>query len=162
RAHGLPATSLAWGLWQPATGMTAHLQQADLARMARAGIAAMPVGDCLAAFDQAISLPDAVLAAARLDVGVLRAQAGAGVRAPLLGGLPGARRPAAAPGAGEARSWAQQLVGLPAEQRLGVVVELVSGHVATVLGHVTAGGVDAGLPFRDLGFDSLTAVELRN
>src|SRR5262249_40605012 len=147
----------------PATGMTAHLQQADLARMARAGIAAMPVGDCLAAFDQAISLPDAVLAAARLDVGVLRAQAGSGVAAPLLRGLLGARRPAAAaaaPGAGEARSWAQQLVGLPAEQRLGVVVELVLGHVATVLGHVTAGGVDAGLPFRDLGFDSLTAVEL--
>ena len=170
RAAGLPACSLAWGLWAGASGMTGHLGQGDRARMARGGVAALTAADGLALLDLAISRDEAVLVLARLDVAGLQAQAGrAGEAAPLLRGLiPSAGEPgrrAAGAGAGGVSGpglLRERLAAVPAQDRGGVLAELVRGHAAAVLGHSSPGTVEASLSFKELGFDSLTALELRN
>ncbi|WP_143688567.1 beta-ketoacyl reductase, partial [Streptomyces barkulensis] len=163
RAQGLPAVSLAWGLWGQSSGMTGELSEVDRARMRRAGIAPLATGEALAALDAALTGTDrAALVAARLDLSALRSQAGDGtlpapfrglVRAPL-------RRSASTPGA--EGSWAGRLSGLAESERRRALLDLVRGQVATVLGHTRPGTVPADRPFTELGFDSLTAVELRN
>ncbi|MBM7774892.1 acyl transferase domain-containing protein/NADPH:quinone reductase-like Zn-dependent oxidoreductase/acyl carrier protein [Actinokineospora baliensis] len=120
QALGLPATSLAWGVWAHRGAMTADLDSADLARIARSGVAPLSTADALALFDQALGDP-----------------------APVLVPLRRAVVPAAEP-------------------VVEGVLALVRREVATVLGHRDADAVDLARPFRDLGFDSLSAVELRN
>ena len=81
-----------------------------------------------------------------------------------LPAVPGGRAPVRAVAASAVRSvdWAGKLAGLaPAEQRR-LVLDLVRGHAATVLGRDDAGALRVDVPFKDLGFDSLTAVELRD
>ncbi|MFI6982152.1 type I polyketide synthase [Embleya sp. NPDC050154] len=167
RAAGLPATSLAWGLWAQSEGMTDGLGGADLSRLHRSGVLALSADDGLALFDAATGTDAALLVAARWDTAALRAQA-------VDGGLPSVLRdlvPAAPSrrvargGAGADRSAGslrERLSGLSAEERERAVSTLVREHVATVLGHGTAESVDPERAFKDLGFDSLTAVELRN
>ena len=95
----------------------------------------------------------------RLDLGALRAQARAGLLPPLLRGLvraPGRRSDS---GGG---SLAQRLAEVAEADRERVVLELVSAQVAAVLGHASAAAIDPARAFKDLGFDSLGAVELRN
>ncbi|AEW95639.1 MULTISPECIES: type I polyketide synthase [Streptomycetaceae] len=163
RALGLPATSVAWGLWAEASGMTGGLGDADQARLRRAGVAAMPTEQGLAAFDAALAgtgRPDPV--AARLDPAGLRAGAGNRPLPVLFRTLfPAAtqRRAADVPTAG---SWADRIRALPAAERDAALLSLVRAQVATVLGHARAEAVPADRVFNDLGFDSLTAVELRN
>ncbi|MFF1615807.1 type I polyketide synthase, partial [Amycolatopsis sp. NPDC058278] len=160
RARGLPALSLGWGLWADATGMTGHLDETDVARMSRAGIGSFPAGRGLALFDAALGLDAAHLLPARLDLAAVRAQASSGVpalfralvRAP-------ARRTAAS---GGSTSWTERLAALPPAEQDQAMLDLVRSRVATVLGHATAETIDAHRAFKDLGFDSLTAVELRN
>ncbi|MFD4688733.1 beta-ketoacyl reductase, partial [Streptomyces sp. NPDC058461] len=78
RADGLPAVSLAWGLWATGAGMTGHLGAADLARIARGGIVAFPPADGLALFDAATRLDAPALLPLRLDTAALARQATAG------------------------------------------------------------------------------------
>ncbi|MER5935653.1 type I polyketide synthase, partial [Streptomyces sp. NPDC002054] len=170
RAEGLPATSLAWGLWAPHVGnggMAARLDEVDLRRIAREGVAALAADEGLSLFDTAVMVDSAVLLPMHLDVAVLRAQAvSAGSTPALLRALvrvPARRTVERRDGGTDSGSpLAARLLGLPAAEHEGVLLELVSGHVAAVLGHSGAGSVDAERAFRDLGFDSLTAVELRN
>ncbi|MFD7629881.1 type I polyketide synthase [Streptomyces sp. NPDC059851] len=170
-ARGLTACSLAWGLWATADGMAGALDEADLTRMARAGVTGLAPEEGLALFDTSRTLDDAVLVPMRVEPAVLRAQAADGTLPPLLRGLvrTPARRAAAPATRAVSRTVAapegslrERLAGLPAAERQQAVDELVSGQVAAVLGHGTADDVDADRGFLDLGFDSLTAVDLRN
>ncbi|GDY60078.1 hypothetical protein SVIO_107010 [Streptomyces violaceusniger] len=160
RSAGLAGHSLAWGLWAQRSGMTGTLDEADLARMSRAGLQALSDEEGLALFDAAVRLDRPLVVVARLDVAAMRAS---GVDSRLLRGLVGgsARRAAASVSA-HGGELAGRLAALPVEERHSAVLELVRTQAATVLGHATVGGVDADAAFRDLGFDSLTAVELRN
>ncbi|MEV4316929.1 SDR family NAD(P)-dependent oxidoreductase [Actinocrispum sp. NPDC049592] len=159
RAQGLPATALAWGLWGQASSMTGHLDQADLARISRGGVAPLGSEQGLALLDTALGLSTPLLAPARLDMPALRALMSSGMASPVLRGLvrTQAKRAAAAEGTADV---AGRLAGLDAGAQRAILLDLVCGTVATVLG--TNGGTDAEKPFKDLGFDSLTAVELRN
>ncbi|GAA4544859.1 type I polyketide synthase [Streptomyces collinus] len=167
RAAGLPATSLAWGLWEETSTITGHLAEADLRRLARSGLLPLATDDAMALFDAAPATGESVLAVTRLDTRAIRAL---GDRVPpLLAGLVrgnSARRPAAAgdapAGRPEGQGLADRLAALPATERERALVDVVRGRVAAVLGHADHTAIDADRPVQELGFDSLTAVELRN
>ncbi|WP_433335405.1 SDR family NAD(P)-dependent oxidoreductase [Spirillospora sp. CA-294931] len=154
--QGLPAQSLAWGPWA-SDGMAADLDDSDRARMSRGAIRELPTDEALALFDNAAGhVADPMLAAVRLDPKTLRGDAAE--LPPALRGLAGRTiRKASSTG-----SLAKALLDVAEGERLGVVVELVRGRVAAVLGHDSAAAVEVTRAFQDLGFDSLTAVELRN
>ncbi|MFB7668740.1 SDR family NAD(P)-dependent oxidoreductase [Kitasatospora sp. NPDC056138] len=158
RAEGLPAHSLAWGLWAESGGMTRHLAEADLRRLSRTGLAAIPTDQGLALFDAALSTDRTVLVPARLDSAALRATSEV---PPLLRGLVRVprRREATASGAAAFR---QRFAGLAPEERGRAVLDLVRAQVAAVLGYASPDRVEPDRGFLDLGLDSLTALELRN
>jgi len=162
RAHGLAGLSVAWGLWEQASAMTRHLGDSDRARMSRVGLTPLSGQQALALFDDAMLADRAVLVAARLDTATL---AGDGaVLPPILRELaarPSRRVVADAGTAASTSGLRTRLHGLTAEGRHRELVDLVSTNAAIVLGHSTA-DINAERAFQDLGFDSLTAVELRN
>jgi acyl carrier protein len=160
RASGLPALSLAWGLWQDASELTAGLGEADRARLAAAGFAPMPAGDGLALFDAAPAAGRAVLLTARLDLAALRAAARSGLLHPLLRGL--VRRPTAPAGGAGGPQLPDRLAGLPVAEQRQLLLDVVRGQVADVLGYAGPAAVATDRGLLDMGFDSLTAVELRN
>ncbi|MBS2966924.1 SDR family NAD(P)-dependent oxidoreductase, partial [Actinocrinis puniceicyclus] len=157
RAEGLPASSLAWGLWADA-GMGAALEEAEFARLERMGVGALSAELGFELFDRALGLADALLVPVRLDLAVLRNQARDGMLPALLRGL--VRMPAKR--SGGAGSLADRLAGVPQADWERVALELVRGQVAAVLGHASPDAVGADRAFKELGFDSLSAVELRN
>ncbi len=160
RARGLSGVSLAWGLWEQASGLTGGLGERDLARIARSGMRALSSEEGLRLFDGALGVGESLVLPVPLELAALRAQARAGVLPALFDGLVGvsAQRAGGALDGGLAR----RLAAVSEGEREGVVLELVRGQVAGVLGHGSAESVDVQRPFKDLGFDSLTAVELRN
>ncbi|MCX5269786.1 type I polyketide synthase [Streptomyces sp. NBC_00199] len=168
--QGLPATSLAWGLWDQASRMTGHLDGTALSRLSRTGVTALTPQEGLALFDAALGLRQPLSVAMGLDPAVLAERAAAGVLEPLFAALvrPRAGAPAAraARGAGGPGSGgdvlADRLAALPAQGRRALLAEVVCENVAAVLGHATADSVGLERPFKTLGFDSLSAVELRN
>uniref|UniRef100_UPI001C841B37 type I polyketide synthase n=1 Tax=Streptomyces beigongshangae TaxID=2841597 RepID=UPI001C841B37 len=166
RARGLPGTSLAWGLWATGGGMTGHLGGADLARIARGGITPFAPADGIALLDTATGLDAPALVPLRLDTRALAEQAAAGGLPAFLRGLVRTppRRAAAGRGPGHdtAPALRQRLAGLPPAQRERVLTDVVRTHAALVLGFPDPAAVGAETPLLDLGFDSLTAVELRN
>ncbi|MFJ9697844.1 SDR family NAD(P)-dependent oxidoreductase, partial [Kitasatospora sp. NPDC101183] len=168
-ALGLPATSLAWGLWADAEGMAGGLGAAGLARWARAGLPALGTQEALALFDAALRHSAPALVPVRFDRAALQARAAAGpLPAPLRALVRAPRRRAAAgrTAAGSTAStgstWAERTAALPAPERSRTATDLVLTAVSTVLGHATSATVDASRAFKDLGFDSLTGVDLRN
>ncbi|MFJ9821130.1 SDR family NAD(P)-dependent oxidoreductase [Streptomyces sp. NPDC101151] len=163
RTLGLPAHSLAWGLWAQAGGMTGTLDETDLTRIARGGVAPLETEEGLALFDAALRGEDPAVLPVKLDMASLRAQ-GEGL-APLFRTLVPVRRAGAATGpvaAGGADALRDRLAGLLEAEREPFLTELVQSHVATLLGYRSAQDVGRTLAFRELGFDSLAAVELRN
>ncbi len=163
RSLGLPATSVAWGMWEPGGGMTAGLDRADRERIARSGIAPLPPDHGLALLDAAVTSDRALLVAVRVVLATLRAGARAGSLPAVLRGIVPAGAPRAAVPDGSADGdLADRLAGLGAVQRADLLLELVREQVSTVLGHGTGRSVAPTAEFGELGFDSLTAVELRN
>ncbi|WP_260408611.1 phosphopantetheine-binding protein, partial [Planomonospora venezuelensis] len=139
------------------------LGPADLARLARAGIAPLSVEQGLGLFDAAVAGDDAVVVAARWDTAGLRARAENGDLPPMLRGLVRVPRQAVSSAAhAGGTTLAGRMAALPRPDALRLLVESVQGHVAAVLAHGSAGSVEVNRPFNELGFDSLTAVELRN
>ncbi|MCG0069613.1 SDR family NAD(P)-dependent oxidoreductase, partial [Streptomyces tricolor] len=156
RAQGLPATSIAWGLWAPASAMTSG---ADTGRLARGGVLPLPADRGLELFDAACAAEAPLTVAARLDLTAFRAQ---GTRMPaVLRSLAGAaaRRTARAADAGTLRD---RLAAQTPAERTRTVLDLVRGQAAAVLGHESAAAIAEDRAFLELGFDSLTAVDLRN
>ncbi|WP_433550576.1 SDR family NAD(P)-dependent oxidoreductase [Micromonospora zamorensis] len=158
-ALGLPATSLAWGLWAQTSGITGHLDPADLARIGRSGMIPLSTAEGLSLFDEALRMTLPVLVPARLDRHALRTQAAAGPLPGPLRGLVRVRRSAAAAAEGD---WAERLADHGPAQQHQLLLQLVRAQAAEVLGHPGSDRVDAAQAFKDLGFDSLTAVQLRN
>ncbi|OCB26301.1 polyketide synthase [Mycobacterium malmoense] len=163
RAHGLAGLSLAWGLWEQASAMTAHLGERDKARMSRLGIAPLSTDQALESFDAAMLVDAPVLMAARLDRVALSDNAAALPQ--LLSELAARTTRRVVDDADTAAlttGLTARLHGLTPDARRRELVDLVRGNAATVLGLPNPADIDAGRAFQELGFDSLTAVELRN
>ncbi|MEV4483841.1 type I polyketide synthase, partial [Micromonospora coxensis] len=161
RGRGLPAHALAWGMWDT-DGMAATLSAADRSRVTRSGLGLItePVG--VALLDAAVATDTPALVPAVVDVPALRTAAGTTGVPPIWRALVGtvtARRQAGGAAAG---GLAQRLATLTSDEARAQVDVLVRGLVAQVLGHGGADAVPADRAFRELGFDSLTAVDLRN
>jgi polyketide synthase 7 len=163
RAAGLPAMSLAWGLWEQPSTMTAHLNSLDTARIRRGGLAAMTATQALQMFDTALASDYPAVVTARLDRAALTDPTLSAGLPPLFNALrPRPLRRLADNAAGAAQSaLAQRLQHLDLHQQRRVLVELVGTHAAAVLGQPTE-GIDPDTAFQDFGFDSLSAIELRN
>ncbi len=159
RAEGRPAVSVAWGLWATEQGMGGRLGTAELARLARTGMVPLRIDEGLELLDVARTSPRALLLGARLDLRAIGAAIGEGEVPGLLRGLIAGRRRKRAAATG---SLAARLGDAPASERARIALELVRVQAAAVLGHSTPETIGAERAFRELGFDSLAAVELRN
>ncbi|MFE9747961.1 SDR family NAD(P)-dependent oxidoreductase [Saccharothrix saharensis] len=156
RASGLPAVSLAWGLWADTSGMTAELSEVDRRRTARSGVVPLAAADGLALFDTALALDEPALVPAAL------APTGGGDVPPLFRDLVRTTRRAAATSRRAVGGLREQLEPLSAADRDRALLDLVATHVAAVLGYADVTAVEPARAFQELGFDSLMAVELRN
>ncbi|MEV0005527.1 type I polyketide synthase [Micromonospora sp. NPDC050980] len=161
RAAGRPATSVAWGPWDEPDGVSGAPEVRD--RLARLGLPAMEPGAALAALGQAVALDDPTLVVA--DVRwqpFVETMTASGPR-PFFDGVPEVRGLAARPHspAPAARELRETLLAAPPHERRPVLLDLVRDHAARVLGHPSADAVGADDKFLELGFDSLTSIELR-
>ncbi|MCP2170505.1 type I polyketide synthase, partial [Goodfellowiella coeruleoviolacea] len=159
RALGLSGLSLAWGRWEQISEMASSMSESDVSRMSRAGGAGLTAKAGMRLFDQAIACRDALLAPMRLDRAAAREFYGSHVP-PLLRELVG--KPARRRAREVDTSWRQRVAGLTEAERLAVLFKLVREHVAAVLGYGSPDDIDSAHSFRSMGFDSLTAVQLRN
>ncbi|CPR08054.1 Fatty acyl-AMP ligase FadD28 and polyketide synthase [Mycobacterium bohemicum DSM 44277] len=153
------ATSVAWGYWQAPSGMTAHLTTADLARLARTGLTPITNDHGLALFDAALSSQRPNLVASPFNVATLTRQARHGALPSMLSTLTTSRPRASA---ASARGLRAQLATQTPEQQLRALTAMVTTTTAAVLAHPDPAALDPDRPFKDLGIDSLTALELRN
>nr|BCB14664.1 type I polyketide synthase [Streptomyces spiroverticillatus] len=165
RAQGLPALSLAWGLWTGDRGMGAGLTDADLRRMRDGALGPLGIEENLTLFDAAAAVDEPVVLPVRVNLAALRAR-GADVPALLRTLVPApVRRTVRAAAAGpvvQEMSLEERLAPLPEDERHEVLEELICAEVAGVLGHSDPAALDPARSFQESGFDSLTAVELRN
>ncbi|MBF9135558.1 SDR family NAD(P)-dependent oxidoreductase, partial [Plantactinospora sp. S1510] len=165
RARGLPAVSVGWGLWDADSAMTAGLGEVERARLGRAGVAVLPVEQGLALFDAALVVDRSQVLGLRLDLSALRELAQLGELPALFAGLVRVRTrsaPTVVVDTGGGNGLVDRLLGLgEADQRL-MLLDVVRRTAAVVLAHEDVDAVDPERPFTELGFDSLTAVELRN
>ncbi|WUT08076.1 SDR family NAD(P)-dependent oxidoreductase [Streptomyces sp. NBC_00704] len=156
-ARGLPATSLAWGLW--AEGMGSTLSSSETARWTTAGMTALTNAEGTALLDAALALDTPLLAPVRWDRTTLTTLAERNELPALL------RRMAPAPrrrsGTTSGATWQEQTAGLSEVERAAAVRDLVTRVCAAVL-HTQPEHLATDQAFKQLGFDSLTAVELRN
>ncbi|WP_443743057.1 type I polyketide synthase [Streptomyces rhizosphaericus] len=165
RAQGLPAVSLAWGMWQQAagTGMTGRLGDADQRRMTRGGVAPLSPAEGMELFDTALRTAEPTVLPIKLDLGALRAQAAGGAVHPLLHRLaPTARRAAAPRATADQGLVTDRLAGVTPEERERILLDMVQQEAARVLGHSAAATLDPDVLFTEIGLDSLMAVELRD
>ncbi|WP_345600236.1 type I polyketide synthase, partial [Streptomyces coacervatus] len=166
RTDGLPATSIAWGAW--AAGMAADDDMAE--RMRRGGVPPMAVDPAIRALRQAVDSGEAVLTVADFDWERLTPGLVAVRPSPFIGDLPEVRRvldntdglAAGSAGSSAGAPLAERLAAMSRAEQERTVLDLVRIHVAAVLGHSGSAAIGAERAFKELGFDSLTAVELRN
>jgi thioesterase domain-containing protein/acyl carrier protein len=155
RAEGLPAVSLDWGFWAERGALAAHLSEADVARMARAGVLPLTAAEGLGLFDAALVADEPQLVPVKLAPALLR-------NAPeslphVLRALSTGKRKRSAQTSALKSHWSE----LEGSAREDALLELVKGEVASVLGCRVA-SIDPDRGLTDIGMDSLMAVELRN
>ncbi|WP_214321463.1 type I polyketide synthase [Nonomuraea sediminis] len=138
--QGLPSISIAWGLWAERSGMTGHLSEADLARIRRSGMAPLPTADALGLFDAALDLDEPCVVPMRLEAGAVPE-------------IPPVLRELVRP--------AEMATGEPASVRGDRLLELICAEAAGALGH-DGEALRPEENLKALGFDSLTAIQLRN
>ncbi|MFB7953908.1 SDR family NAD(P)-dependent oxidoreductase, partial [Streptomyces sp. NPDC056045] len=163
--QGLPATSIAWGLWESSGGMGGTLGRADLDRLADTGAGALTVEQGLAAFDEALGHHRPALAAIPMNAAALRKRAERGTLPPIMRGLvrtPMRRAAAGGSGTKSGTTLAERLATLPEAEQTQLLLDLVRDEVAAVLGRSGGSALEPNRTFKTLGFDSLSAVELRN
>jgi polyene macrolide polyketide synthase len=159
RGRGLPAVSLAWGLWSE-VGMGRHLGDIDMRRMAgTASLLTISPSEGIAMLPGALASDEAIVLPANLDGAVLRAEARSGALPALMRNLAGAQVPVRAR---HSPILAERLRNAPSHEWEGLVHQLVLSEVAAVLGYASALDIDPKISFKELGFDSLAAIELRN
>ncbi|MFD7921432.1 SDR family NAD(P)-dependent oxidoreductase [Streptomyces sp. NPDC059740] len=160
RGLGQPGLSLAWGLWEELSALTGRLDGAELERLTRSGVAPLPTERALALLDAALPHPEPALAAVRFEEFALRRLAADAALPRVLTAL--VRVPARRQDGGDGGDLAARLADADPQQARRLLTDLVRTEAAAVLGHREAGTLDTARAFKDLGFDSLTAVELRN
>ncbi|MFF8286695.1 SDR family NAD(P)-dependent oxidoreductase [Streptomyces albus] len=153
-AEGLPATSVAWGPWAE-DGMARALESGQLLG---SGLRPLEPDRAVDALWSAVAEGTPTLLVADVDWDGYAARAAVFRPSPQLAELTAA---AAGPAA-SARLGTEELAGLTAEQRRARLLEVVREQIAVTLGHGARWRLDGDRPFQELGFDSLTAVELRN
>ncbi|AYF31955.1 polyketide synthase [Micromonospora tulbaghiae] len=160
RSLGLSGSSIAWGLWEERSSMTDHLDDTHVRRMGRSGMTGLDSATGLGLFDLAAVVDRAVTVPALLDLQSIDPE----LAPPLLRGLRGSVRAVgrAASTAAGGQLLGDRLAGLPPAERSRTLIDLVRANAATVLGHAGPAEVEAGRAFKEIGFDSLTSVELRN
>jgi acyl transferase domain-containing protein/acyl carrier protein/NADPH-dependent curcumin reductase CurA len=162
RGRGVPTVALAWGPWSADRGMTGHLTETDLARMAQAGLRPLTAELGMGLLDFALTVDEAALLPMRLDVSAFAAGQLPPLMRQLAASRPATPGPAGGSAAAPAAGLAERLAALPADDRPDHLIELICGQAAAVLGHDSAADIDPAQAFNDIGFDSLTAIELRN
>ncbi|NNH73587.1 type I polyketide synthase [Nocardia uniformis] len=168
RAAGLAGTSLAWGPWSEAGGMTGDLDPAAVARWDRLGLGQIERAKGLRLFGAALAHSETRLVPLRFDATALRRGSDPHSLPSVLRGF--GRRPAdvarSANGGAAIATLAARLAEAgsdPGSDRSAeLTLETVRAQVAAVLGHDSGDSIDAEKPFRELGFDSLGGVDLRN
>ncbi|WP_211566040.1 acyl carrier protein, partial [Micromonospora halophytica] len=162
RARGHAGTAVAWGPWAGA-GM-AHGEQQE--QLARRGLPAMAPDLAVTALQGALDRDDTAVVVADVTWDRFAASFTAMRPSPLLDEIPEAgtadRPEPPAPDGGAAQALRDRLATAGEAERDRILLDLVRGTAATVLGHRTPTAIRAGRGFLELGFDSLTAVELRN
>ncbi|KJS58005.1 type I polyketide synthase [Streptomyces rubellomurinus] len=183
RAEGLPALSLAWGLWAERSELTGRLDGVTAARLARDGVGALDTAEALDLFDRARKIDSPVLVPVRFDLAQLRERADRERIPALLRELAAPAAPSEAPKAATApkpsevsavseapeatatdpaTGFAQRLRAMPEADRRRALLDLVRTHAAVVLVEATPEDIDPGQGFVDLGFDSLANLELQD
>ncbi len=166
RVHGLPAISLGWGLWDQASVMTGGLGAADRARFGRDGIVAMSSDQALELMDTALIVNEPFMLPAHIDLAALRVKFDAGTLPPMFVDLINAttrRQVDDSLAAAKSKSaLLQRIEGIPEDEQHAILLDLVRSNIATVLGSSSPEAIHPDRAFQELGFDSLTAVEMRN
>jgi acyl carrier protein len=160
RHAGLPGVSMAWGAWTQQVGLTGTLSEVDMRRMARLGMPPLSVRQGLELFDRATVSERGTLALTRVDVAAVRARREIPPLWRVLAG--GGGRRVVSDQQSTPDGLARRMAGLSPQERERVLLDLVRGNAAAVLGHASGEQISSDQPFKELGFDSLTAVELRN
>ena len=164
RAAGLPATSVAWGLWAEASTMTSRVNEGTRASMAGAAMSALSGTEGIALLDRAAGRDDAVLVAMNMNLALLRSVAESEAMPAALRGLAGTpgRRTARAAAGSSGPALRERLARTDEAGQERLIVDLVRGELALLLGYQTPENVEMELSFLELGLDSMSQVMYRN
>jgi acyl carrier protein len=164
RNQGLPGCSVVWGLWEQASELTGDLLRGTRGNL-KQDVLAISNEEGMRLFDACLAATGeddapAVLVPIKLNLSALRQAADP--PAVLSGLVPRGRPVARQDSAMPAESLTEQLRRLEPAQQQQKLLDLVRMHTAATLAHADPTAVQDQRPFKDLGFDSLAAVDLRN